>query len=61
MEYATARLAAQMPIQDQTITGGPPDSTPMMRTPERADQHVTMLKEKATMPMREKSRLSSGW
>jgi len=41
------------------MTGGPPDSTPMMRTPESAVHEVTMLKEKPTIPSRPKLRFNS--
>lgn len=41
------------------MTGGPPDSTPMMRTPDNAVQDVTILNEKPTMPKRLKLRFNS--
>ena len=59
MEYATASVTRQTQSQPQTMTGGPPLSTPMIRTPDRAVQDVTMLKEKPTIPRSPKLRLSS--
>lgn len=58
-EYATARDSRQMPSQDQTMTGGPPEVMPTTKVPPRAVQQVTILKLKPTMPRREKERLSS--
>ena len=57
--YATAKLKTQTPIQLHTMTGGPPDSAPMIKTPERAVQQVTMLKLKPIMLRGLKLRLSS--
>jgi len=59
MEYATARERRHTATQPQTMTGGPPDWTPRMRTPLRALQLVTMLKLKPIIPRRPKLRLSS--
>lgn len=59
MLNATAKLKAQTPSQLQTMTGGPPDSAPMIKTPERALQQLTMLKEKPIILTRPKLRLSS--
>ena len=58
-EYATQSEQRQTPSHDQTMTGGPPLVMPTVRTPPSAVQHVTMLKEKPIMPMRENERLSS--
>jgi hypothetical protein len=59
IEYATDSVKMQTASQPHIITGGPPVSTPMMRTPLNAVQDVTMLKEKPTIPMRPKLRFSS--
>ena len=59
MLYATARLNTQTPIQLQTMTGGPPLSAPMIKTPERALHEVTIEKLKPIIPTRPKLRLSS--
>ena len=59
IEYATASVNTQVANQPQIMTGGPPVSTPMMRTPLSAIHEVTMLKEKPTIPTRPKLRFSS--
>ena len=58
MLYATAKVTKHIPTQLKIMTGGPPASVPMMRTPERAVQDVTMLNEKPTIPSRPNERLS---
>ena len=50
MEYATVRAKRQTATHPQIITGGPPDSTPMVRTPLNAVQEVTILNEKPIIP-----------
>jgi hypothetical protein len=57
--YATKRLNTQMPSQDHTMTGGPPDRIPTTSTPPKAVQHVTIEKEKPIMPIRLKLRFNS--
>lgn len=59
MEYATASVTKQTQTQPHTMTGGPPDSTPMMRTPDSAVHEVTILKEKPTIPKSPKLRFNS--
>lgn len=59
IEYATASEKMQTPTQDQTMTGGPPDSAPIIRTPDKALQQVTILKLKPIMLRRLKLRFSS--
>jgi hypothetical protein len=59
MLYATVKVARQTASHPHIITGGPPDSTPMMSTPLKAVQLVTMENEKPTIPTRPKLRLSS--
>jgi len=58
-EYATVREKKQTATHPQIMVGGPPDSTPMMRTPLNAVQEVTMLNEKPTIPSRLKLRFNS--
>lgn len=59
MEYATASVKIQTASQPHIMTGGPPVSTPIIRTPLNAVQDVTILKENPTIPTRPKLRFSS--
>jgi hypothetical protein len=47
MGIATARVRSETPIKLNTITGGPPELTPTIKTPLRA----VHLKESSVMPL----------
>jgi hypothetical protein len=59
MDRATAIVNTHTPTHDQIMTGGPPLSAPIMRTPDNAVQLETIEKQKPIMLTRLNVRLSS--
>jgi hypothetical protein len=59
MDRAIAMLNAHTPTHDQIMTGGPPLSAPIMRTPDNAVQLETIEKQNPIMLTRLNVRLSS--